>query len=122
MTYHYVDGMKIINLTPHRVSVIFETPSLENEALGDENVTNFDSDGVARVATSSELVCRINGIPVVTTAFGEVTGLPAKTNGTYYIVSRIVKQAVPDRDDCLCPGELVRDEKGQPIGCKGFSL
>lgn len=39
-----------------------------------------------------------------------------------YIVSALVRLAVPGRDDVASPGELVRDEKGQPIACKGLVI
>lgn len=54
--------------------------------------------------------------------FGEVEGLPKYREDVYYIVSRLVKSALPDRKDLLCPGQQVRNETGQVIGCKSLSL
>lgn len=41
---------------------------------------------------------------------------------TIYIVSRIVKQSVPERDDVVVPDDLIRDDDGNIIGCGRFSL
>ena len=54
--------------------------------------------------------------------FGRVTGAPPHTPGTVYLVSALVKQALPLRSDFWSPGELVRDDKGVITGCKGFII
>lgn len=41
---------------------------------------------------------------------------------TYYIVSQIVKSALPTRKDLLVPAEVVRDENGNIVGCKSLGL
>ena len=41
---------------------------------------------------------------------------------TFYIVSQLVKSALPNRSDLLVPAEMVRDEKGAIIGCKSLGL
>lgn len=38
----------------------------------------------------------------------------------YYIVSQLVKSALPDREDLLVPAEVVRDEQGHIIGCRSL--
>ena len=103
---------KILNFTPHALNVV---------GL-DGSVTTFPSVGVARVATSTVSVNPINGFGVVATAFADVTGLPSPQDGVYFVVSRLVLSACPDRTDLLCPGELIRDVDGNVVGCKGFSL
>ena len=102
----------ILNFTPHNLNVV------------DINgVTQLlPSVGVARVATSTVSVNPINGFGVVATAFADVAGLPSPQDGVYYVVSRLVLSACPDRSDLLCPGELIRDVDGNVVGCKGFSL
>jgi hypothetical protein len=52
----------------------------------------------------------------------EVEGLPDKQLNTFYLVSRIVKDAVPDRMDVVVPTDLVRDSKGTVIGAKHVAL
>lgn len=60
-------------------------------------------------------------IPVRTSAYGPVTGLPDPSETNAYIVSAMVRLAAPDRLDLLSPGELIRDDAGKPIGCDGLT-
>jgi len=48
--------------------------------------------------------------------------LPDSEEGIIYIVSRMVKDRVPDRPDVLVPGAPVRDAEGRIIGADGLSL
>jgi hypothetical protein len=41
--------------------------------------------------------------------------------GVYYIVSRIVAEALPERTDLLFPDGIIRDADGTPIGCTGLA-
>ena len=102
-----------INLTPHVLNVI----------CNDGTVIDIPTSGiVARCAQDNEVVDTINGISVTKQTFGSVTGLPESQRGTYYVVSRLVAAACPERKDLFIPGPLVRNDKGQPIGCKGLSV
>jgi hypothetical protein len=40
----------------------------------------------------------------------------------FYLVSQPVKSALPSRKDLLVPAEVVRDEKGNIIGCRSFGI
>jgi hypothetical protein len=114
--------MKIVNLTPHSINEV--TSGLSFPPSGN----------VARLSVSREIVFETNNIPIYSTYFGNVEGLPDKLDGdTVYIVSALAKNAIlenmnnifPNEDNYsfpifVSPGELVRDEKGNPIGCKGF--
>ena len=98
-----------VNLTPHTLNI-----------HTGNGVTNIAPSGdVARVATVSVEAAPVGGIPTCTTTFGEVTGLPAPAEGVFFIVSGMVASAAP-RPDVLSPGDLVRDESGRPIGCRGL--
>ena len=102
----------IVNLTPHAITVV--RPGAE---LGEI----FKPDGsVARVTATRELSRTVDGIPVFRSTYGKVEGLPGEVPGTYWLVSAMVRQAVPHRRDVLSPGELIRDDKGQPTGCRGL--
>lgn len=102
----------IINCTPHVINAVRK----------DGTLINFPPSGIVpRVSSTSQEVADLDGIAVVATVFGAVTDLPAREDGTWLVVSRLVLNAAPDRDDLLAPGELIRDENGQPKGCKGFS-
>ena len=101
----------ISNTTPHAINVI-----------GENNITFEPSGILIRLTTKIEVVGEINGIPLSKTVFGEPIGLPEFQDGTYYIVSQLVKSALPNRSDLLVPAEMVRDEKGQILGCKSLGL
>lgn len=102
--------MKIINLTPHSVTVA--------------GITFEPSGVVARV--SSETVdagsLDFNGtkIPLTTTAYGEAQGLPDQRDDTLLIVSSMVAARCKDRTDVFIPNEPIRDAEGRIIGCKSL--
>jgi len=106
---------KIINLTPHEVTVV---------GSNGEVLAKFPPSGqVARCAVSRTAVGNINGIPVSKSVMGKIEGLPDKADDTLYIVSRVVAEAAKGvRDDLVIPDDAVRDDKGVIIGCKGFAV
>ena len=101
-----------INLTPHTISVQrIDGSMLEIPASGT----------IARCTVEQELVDHIDGVDLFRTTYGNVTNLPNEVAGTFYIVSMPVRLAQPWRLDLLSPGELIRNDQGQPVGCKGFA-
>lgn len=108
---------KIINLTPHSVNVIRDDNSVA--------ITIEASGNVARCSQTIDIVDTINvnniAIPVSSSSYGEVVDLPAPQDDTYYIVSRLVMSACPNRQDLLVPNDLVRDEAGRVIGCRSLA-
>lgn len=111
---------KIVNLTKHRVNVVLEE---ENKTFG------FEPSGTeARVASKQEVCADVCGIPVVHTTYSEVEGLPTQEDGTVYIVSTLVLQALKangiNRPDCVAPNTspagAIRNELGQVVAVKGF--
>lgn len=105
--------MSIVSLLPHVTSVV----------MPDDSVMFIDPSGtIARCSQSEEVVGEVEGIVVTRQTFGAVTGLPEPEEGTWFLVSRMVASALPDRHDLLIPGPLVRDEKGVVTGCRGLSI
>ena len=106
--------MKFVNLTPHTIN-IYNTEK--------ELVMSIPSSGVARCAVEKRQISNAEGVALFETAYGAVEGLPEMdtTYGTIIIVSLLVRQAMASRTDLYSPGELLRDEAGQPIGCIGLS-
>jgi hypothetical protein len=102
--------LKLINLTPHTVKLVNELGVLEV----------FPTGTVARVSSTQEEVGRVIGVPLVRATFGAVTGLPDPVEGTLYIVSALVRAALPGRADLASPGDLVRDEAGNVVGAKSL--
>lgn len=102
----------ILNYTPHTVNII--------DAEGNK-IQDFPSQGEARCKQETTSVGTIGNVPITSTTFGEVTGLPEEKEGTYYIVSRLIRQALPGRRDLLVPNDMVRDEQGRIVGCKSLA-
>ena len=98
-----------INLTPHAINVV-GGPTIQ------------PSGSVARVAATSTPAGEFGGVALSRTTFGEVEGLPAPVDGVIFVVSALVRSAVPSRTDVASPGDLVRGEDGQPIGCRGLII
>lgn len=104
----------LVNLTPHPIDIL--------DGSSGEPITSIPQSGsVARVGTERAIIGEVEGIDIYKTTFGEVQDLPEPIEGTYYIVSALVMSALPDRADLLSPGELVRDEDGRVIGCRGLT-
>lgn len=103
---------RFVNLTPHDVRIVGVRYL--------DHITIPASGKVARVASTSTLVGEYEGIPMMRSTLGEVEGLPAPRDGVIYVVSALVRSAVPHREDVASPGDLVRDERGNVIGCRGL--
>lgn len=106
----------ILNGTPHTINVVIDYKN------GERDIIEFESDLIIRVSAQTIPVGTLQGYTLTKTVFGEVEGLPEYEQGTYYIVSQLVKSACPNRIDLLVPNELVRNEQGKIIGCRSFSI
>ena len=102
--------MTFVNLTPHTINEINSGKAFS------------PSGDVARVSSEKKEIKKVGGIPLFEVEFGEVQGLPEPQPDTIYIVSGMVLSAASDREDLVAPGDLVRNEEGQPIGCNGFRV
>lgn len=108
---------KIINLTPHDVTIFDDD--------GKTKLATIPPSGdVARVSMTRQQtgVVKFSGmiVPVFVSTAGEVTGLPDAQDGAIFLVSALVRLALKDRRDVFSPGELIRDDNGQPVGCRGL--
>jgi len=131
-----VNYKKVVNLTPHSINFILPyNIEIGQDELGtpeyvtEERSYSLPPSGtVARCNVDREkkdkIIDEIDGweitIPVTKTRFGEVEGLPEPQEGTIYIVSNLVAQAVPDREDVFFPDDIVRDSQGNIIGCRAL--
>lgn len=100
----------IVNCTPHPVVIITDAG----------NITIPASGVLVRLAAKTVQADPIDGIATSRTVFGEPEGLPKFEDGTFLIVSQLVKSALPNRDDLLVPAEVVRDKDGNIIGCRSL--
>lgn len=106
--------IEFVNLTPHTINVVLE----------DGKELEIKSSGTARVNEVSEAVGDVAGINLVKMTYGEVEGIPTQVDGTVYIVSRMVLDAVRGtRNDVVAPDTgktAVRDEKGLVKAVRNF--
>ena len=104
------------NLTPHEVC-IYDM----NGTVPDLNLVIEAGEEVARVSCEYIKVDKkVDGIDLYRPVFGEVTGLPEYSDGVYLLVSAMVREALPSRSDLVSPGQLLRDDDGNVIGCLGL--
>ena len=108
--------MKILNFTPHAVTI--KTASSTN---------TYNSVGVARADTRSQVVGYIDDLPIVKKTFGNVYGLPESVpDDTILIVSSLTAQAAkaenhPLADRLYIVNDTVRDENGRIIACTSLA-
>lgn len=99
------------NLTPHTVNIALVSGELVLEPLGE----------LARVSTIEEPDGFLDGVEIFNLTYGQVEGLPDPIDGTYYVVSKMVYDACPNRDDLFYPTRLLRDDAGKIVGCGGLA-
>lgn len=105
---------KIINATPHSVYLLNHDHSI---------LRMFPkSNGMIRVKETVKELPNIDGVPVCSTTWKETDDVPEFVEGTYYIVSQLVKNALPKRKDFLTPKGAVRDNKGNLLGCTRLDM
>lgn len=104
--------VKFINLTPHEIVV----------RVRNMKKTFGPSGTIARVETSQERVGWIDGIELVETIYGEVTGVPEPQENTVYITSSLVASRLPERRDVVAPdtGPTAIRENGQIVAVTRF--
>ncbi len=101
---------RLLNYTPHR-NLAYLT--------SDGGLVPLPPLGNARAEVEREpsgTLAVEGGLPVYAVRYGEVRGLPDPTPGVYLVVSMLVAQLLPEREDLVFPDELVRDEEGTIIG------
>lgn len=109
--------MHAVNLTPHTITIVDEA--------GAPTLTVPPSGQVARAQTTRKTVGEVTvdgvRVPVTAAEFGEVDGLPEPQEGTIYLVSRIVADACPDRDDLYGVDGAIRGEGGTVAGATALT-
>lgn len=104
---------EMVNLTPHAITFV----NAEGKVI-----RALPSSGiVARIKTEMVMTGVFDDIPITSSVYGEITDLPARKEGTIYVVSSLVAQRCPEREDVFIPNESVRDSEGRIIGCKSLA-
>lgn len=104
--------MEFVNLTPHEILI---RVGLQDRVL--------PSAGLARVSSTEEVVGEVDGVPMVRTAYGQITGLPTPRENTMYIVSALVLEHAlsSGRSDVAAPDSgatAIRNEKGHIVAVR----
>lgn len=103
-----------INMTPHKVVLLDDSNKV---------IRIFESEGLIRLKADTVRAGLLDkDIPLSKTVFGEPQGLPDYNGEDYFIVSQLVKTALPNRADLVVPAEVQRDENGNIIGCRSFGV
>ena len=115
----------IINKTPHKVTLVTESGNIDflpDAEPARVSVTDREVDSLQLGEVSGSIVSG----SIVKASYGDVTGLPEPKDSPdikiFYLVSRFVQAALPERSDLLVPTKLVRDELGNVVGCKAFEV
>ena len=105
-----------VNMTPHSVIILDDKNNVIKEIEASGKLIRLASE-------TKEIKVLDNGIKLSKTCFGEPEGLPKEIkSGTFYIVSQLVKSALPNRADLLVPAEVIRDKEGNIIGCRSLGI
>ena len=120
----------IINCTPHDVSIYNTTDCyMYNGSLylreGDEEYPEpLSVYPAAKKPARAIYVQRTAGLAdgylIYRWTPDEIFNLPEPEPGTYYIVSKMLAQACPERKDLIFPGTVVRNGSGDVVGCIDF--
>ncbi len=99
---------RLLNFTPHRELVyrpengaVVELPQRGNVRLVEEYLPGGQLS---------------NGLPLTWLRYGAPEGLPDPAPGVVYVVSQLVVNACPERDDLVFPAGLLRNEHGDITG------
>lgn len=123
---------KVINLTPHSISIYSEEDAAryENEVghttfLPIPHTIIPPSGTIARARTEEEQVGELDGVPVYRMRYTDPIDLPDYEPGIVYIVSALTAQAAAragrDTRDLYMVAHPVRDAAGNVIGCTALS-
>lgn len=104
---------EIINCTPHEITIVKNGEIIQTFPRGEI---------IPRLAQKTIEYGSLNNVPLTKTEFGETENLPDEKEGIFFIVSRLVMSANPDRSDLLVPNGIVRDEGGVIIGSESLAI
>ncbi len=94
--------MTIINLTPHVVNLLINNVPIQIERKG----------RIPRVEEVIEFESSIDGAYVYNVSYGGVQDAPPLMPNTIYVVSRMIAEALPGRNDLCFPYMLERSPEG----------
>ena len=121
-----LDWADLVNCTPHPITVMADLTEIEG-APDIREVFTIQPTGIlprVKVVEADHPAVRFFPFRVVTNTNGPVENLPDNDTGQrWFIVSRMVFEAAPERSDLLAPDtgpSAVRDESGRILGVTQF--
>ena len=105
---------ELVNMTPHEITMI-------DENNHDNVLMRIEPSGeTVRLAEEVVQVSTINGFKLNKHTFGSAN-LPSKKAKTLFIVSALVANAHPERNDFIMVSKAVRNDEGRIVGTTGFA-
>ena len=105
---------KIINMVNHEVTIL---------NAKDQVIKVFPKgQEILRLVEHIENVDVVDGVLITRTTYTEPENLPKETQGVYYIVSQMLKNNLPHRNDLLVPTNIKRDENGLVLGAHALGI
>ena len=130
-----------INLTPHSIEVYSAAAFTKLEQTNPttwvadsvdktQAIATYESQGVARIQTTTKELQAINEVPMVTTTYGEATGIPSGFYRDTKIIVSLPMQSMarasnhPLANVMVAPYQVVRqkDNGSVVLGCMGFTF
>ena len=105
---------KIINLTGHDINIM----------CPDGSMITIPSDGMLRSRYTTnhlpDMVTNYGNIPITQNHYHRIRSMPQELPNTFYIVSRLVAELYPERNDLLMVNGLIK-QSGKTIGCRSLA-
>ena len=121
----------VINCTPHDVLIYGVTSCMlqdgrpyireEGEEYPEPLRVYPAANAPARAIYVQRTAGAVDGTLIYRRFTEDIVNLPDPKPGTYYIVSKRLAQACPERKDLIFPGTVVRDADGHIVGYIDFS-
>lgn len=113
--------MKFVNLTPHAITIELGTKAITIEPSGKTARVDMNQEWLEqRLLSDAQVEIRV---PCFTQIPGDVTDLPEPAPETLYLVSNLVRAAVPERADVFSPDtgpSANRNDKGQIVSVRAL--
>lgn len=102
---------KIVNLIPHEVNI------LDSSARVIKTFAAASLNECVSVKYKKRVFESIDTFPIFNYEVASVVNLPDPVPNTYFIVSSLVAEALPHRNDLLVVAGVVRERSGRVVGC-----
>jgi agmatine/peptidylarginine deiminase len=112
----------LLNMTPHAVNILNDDNTVNTIIEPSGRTIRLKQDTVNAGFTVDDIPVTITKYHVDFVVSDEAIGLPNYELGVFYIVSQLVKNALPEREDLLVPAQIVRDTNNNILGCRSLGI